>query len=118
LDLGDGAAGDYSVAGCVLAEGFGPSAIAMGVVGFSGETEVAAAGDFFAETAEIGTEFVVANDAKSAIFEVTPDTEGEFFFYLRGEIYRFDFPTELFAGTFGKLHTQASSIDAGAFELA
>jgi hypothetical protein len=102
----------------VLTQGFRPGAITVRIIGFTGESNIAAAGDFFAETAQIGTEFVVANDAQPAIFEVASEAESEFFFDLRSEGNWFDFPAETLAGAFGKLHAEASGINAGTFELA
>ena len=89
----------------------------MAVVGFASETDVAAAGDFFLDAAEVGQEFGVVRDAEGSVFEGGAEAVGHFFFEGGGEGDGFDFPAVTLAGAFGELHAQACGIDAGAFEL-
>ena len=79
----------------VLAESFGPGAIAMAVVNFADETEFAGRADLFFEPAQIGAEFVIIGDAKIAVLEIAAEGEGELFFARLGEIDRLDLPTVL-----------------------
>src|SRR5947209_5805222 len=113
---GDGGAGGGAVAGGVLAEGFGPGAVAVGVICFAVEADVAAGGDLFSEAAQIGTEFVVAHNAEATVFEIGAETEGELFFQSGGEGERFDFPSELSFGFFAELDANSTGIKAGAME--
>jgi len=105
------------VAGGVLAEGFGPGAVAMAVIDFADESEFAGGADLFLETAKISAEFVVVRNAEIVVLEIAAKSEGELFFAWLGEIDGFHFPSEALAGLFGELGTHAGFVDAGALEL-
>ena len=55
--------GGGAAAGGVLAEGFGPGAVAVAVVGVAQKRDFAAGGEFLFEATEVGAEFVVGGDA-------------------------------------------------------
>ncbi len=99
------------------AEGEGPGAIAVAVFGFADEADDAGRGDFFFEAAEIGAEFVVANDAEFEVFEGGAEGKGEVLIHGWGEGDGLDLGAEAFAGAFGELGADASGVDAGALEL-
>jgi len=105
------------ISGGILAQGFGPGAIAMAVVGLASETDVSAGSDELFETAQVGAELVVADQAESAVFKIAPEAESEFFLERRSERYRFDFPAEAVPGFFGQLRAQAAGVDTGAVKL-
>src|SRR5262245_4415389 len=55
--VGDGTAGRGTAAGGVLPEGFGPGTVAVAVVGFADEADVASGGDFLLQAPQVGAEF-------------------------------------------------------------
>jgi hypothetical protein len=110
-------AGAGAFAGGVLAQGFGPGAVAVAVFDLAQETEFAAGGKFFFQGAEVGAKVVVLRDAQAAILEIAAQCEGEFFLQRIGEIDGLDFPAEVFAGTFGEVGAESGLVNAGAFEL-
>src|SRR5262249_8523996 len=114
---GDGGAELEFLALGVLAEGQGPEAIAVAGVGGADGTGVAAEANFLFDAAQVGAEFVVADETKEFILHVGAQAEGEFLFCLRGEGDGFDFPTEAVFGAFGEVHADAGGVDAGALEL-
>ena len=105
------------ISGGILAQGFGPGAIAVAVVGLACEPDVSAGGDKLLETAQIGAKLVVPDQPKPAIFEITPEPEGEFFLERRSERYRLDFPAEAIFGFLSQLRAEAAGVDAGAVKL-
>ena len=84
--------------GGVLAESFGPKAIAVGIVGVAIETDVAGAGDEFLHATQIGVEFGICINAEEAILEGAAEGEGHFFFETGVEGDGFDFGTETLFG--------------------
>src|SRR5436853_621959 len=116
-DSTDEGAGGEAAASGVETEGQRPGAVAVAIVGFADEADVAAGGDFFFEAAQISAEFIVADDTQLDFFERGPQGKGKVFFYRLGKVDGFDFPAEAFAGAFGELGAHAGRIDAGAFEL-
>jgi hypothetical protein len=101
----------------VLAEGERPEAVAVAVVAVADETDVAAQAHFFFDAAQVGAEFVVADETKELVFHVGAEGEGEVFFYGRGEGDGFDFPAETRFGALGELEAEAGGVDATAFDL-
>jgi hypothetical protein len=101
----------------MLAQGFGPGAVAVAILYVADETQLAGGGDFFFQCTEIGAERVVVGDTEATIFEIAAEGEGEFLFFRRGETDGFDFPAETFAGALGEMLAHAGVVDAGAFEL-
>src|SRR6185369_9274987 len=73
--------------------------------------------DIFFQRTEVGAEIVIPDDTQTAIFEITSESEGEFFFYGRSEGDRLDLPAESFPGLLGQLHSHAGGVDARAFDL-
>ena len=101
----------------VLAESFGPGAIAVTVVGVADETELTAWGEFLFETAKVGAQFVIIGDTEMGIFELATEGERELFFERLRKIDWLDLPTEALTGLFGELDAHARFVDARALEL-
>src|SRR3954469_5601813 len=89
--LGDGTAGLAAAAQGVLAEGFGPEAVAVAVSDLTGKTDVAAAGDFLPDGSEVGAEFRVAGDPQLLIFKSGAETISQLFFDRIGDRDFLDF---------------------------
>src|SRR5882672_3455456 len=105
------------ISGGILAQGFGPGAIAVAVVGLAREADVSAGSDELFETAQVGAKLVVPDQAQPTVFEITPEPESEFFLERRSERYRFDFPAEAILGFFGQLRAEAAGVNTGAVKL-
>jgi len=101
----------------VLAEGEGPEAVAVAIVAVTNEADVAAEADFFFDGAEIGPEFVVADEAEALVFHVGAEGEGELLFDWSCEGDGFDFPAEAMSGIFCEMHADTGGVDAGALKL-
>src|SRR5437763_1665656 len=65
------------VPGSLLAEGFGPGAVAMAVLGFAIKANVAFGGHELFKPSQVGAKFVVAHQAEFAVFEVPAQAEGQ-----------------------------------------
>ena len=100
--------------GGMLAKGFGPETIAVGVVGVTDEADVAGAGNFLFDAAQIGVEFGVGVDAEDAVLKGAAQFEGHGFLDSGVEGDGFDLPAELLFGFFSELHAHAGRINAAA----
>jgi hypothetical protein len=60
-----------AVARGLLAQGFGPEAIAMAVAAFAGKPNVSAVSDFFFHAAQIVAEPLIARDPQELILEIS-----------------------------------------------
>src|SRR5207244_2082151 len=83
----------------VLTQRFRPEAVAMAVIGLSDKADVAAAGDFLPDAAEIGSQFKIYGYTHQSILESGPEPVRHFLFDGRGERHRFDLPAETFFGS-------------------
>jgi hypothetical protein len=93
------------VAGGLLAEGFGPEAVAVAVVGVTNKADVAGQSRFFFDGVEVRTEFVVDGDTEFAVFELGSEAEGEALFDGAREVNRLDLVAVTLLGFFGGLDT-------------
>src|SRR5260221_14783051 len=94
----DEAAGRGTVAGSMVGKGHGPGAIAVTVSRLAAEAEVAAGGDFLAQAAKIGAQFVVPDQAPFAILESAAEAEGHLLLDCVGKAHGLDFPAEPLPG--------------------
>ncbi len=104
-------------AGGFLAEGLGPEAVAVAVVGSAVQAEVACGGGDLLDGMEVFAELGVNGDAQGEGLKVAAEAEGELLFDGRRYCNGLDFAAELELCVFSELLAVAVFVDAGAPEL-
>jgi len=93
---------DHSCPCRVLAKRLGPGAVAVGIAALTVEPDITPAGSFLAESAQVGPQLVVTNQAQPPVFEIAAQPESQFLFEWGGKVVRFDFPAEQAPGSFAR----------------
>src|SRR5437899_180990 len=74
-----------SVSGGLLPQRQRPKPVAMPLLTLSRQPNMPARCHLFLDAADVRAQLVVAHEAQAAVFEIRPQTEGQFFFYRGGK---------------------------------